>query len=79
LQRVGWLPLFQQSQQRLPGAGVELPRIQGPVFIRIGCVKASLHHDKIFVDRQCAVMIGVGGRQLPSAQPARQFESSVPS
>src|SRR5262245_26003922 len=69
----GSRPLFQQAQQRFPGAAVQLLRIQGPVFVRIGCVKASLHHGKIFIKRQRTVMIGIGSRQLLGTQPARQL------
>lgn len=54
----------QQPQQCAAGARVQLLRIQRSILVGIRGVEALLHHGKIFVERQRAVVIGIGGGEF---------------
>ena len=54
----------QQSQQSAAGARVQLLRIQRSVLVGIRCVEALLHHGQIFLERESAIVIGIGGGEF---------------
>src|ERR1700712_3417885 len=59
-----WLLSPQQSQQRAAGTRVQLLRIQRSILVGIRCVEALLHHQKIFVECERPVTIGIGGGEF---------------
>ena len=54
----------QQSQQCASRARIQLLGVERPVLVGIRCVEALLHDCKIFIERQRAVVIGVGGSEF---------------
>ena len=65
--------LSHQAQHRASGRLLQLVRIQRTISIRVCPARPLLDNRLLFIERQRAIMVGVGCRRFPCGQPARQF------
>ena len=75
VRRTSPIGLSQQTQQRASCRRAQLLRIERSIAVRVCRIEALFDDRQIFIQRQRSVMIGIGGRKLARAQPARQFAS----
>ena len=56
--------LFQESQQSTSGGRGQLLGVQGSVVVRVSRFETLLHNRQIFILRQRAIMVRIGGGQF---------------